>query len=173
MRSAHAATAAKPAASTAAIKEPTMSTKKNANRAARAAGVLTRAEKRAAKRKPSPSAQRARAASKAQKAKAKKPKTPKEPKAAKPSKPAEVKTEAGPNTPRPGSKLELIASLLNRPEGTTTAEVLKACEWPSVSMPQQAKALGISLLKKKIDGVNRYFNAANVRAEEPAEAAAA
>jgi len=57
---------------------------------------------------------------------------------------------------RPGSKLEIIAGLLRRPEGCTTADVLKATEWPSVSMPQQAKAAGITLKKEKKDGVTVY-----------------
>lgn len=57
---------------------------------------------------------------------------------------------------RPGSKLEIIARLLRRPEGCTTADVLKATEWPSVSMPQQAKAAGITLVKEKKDGVTVY-----------------
>lgn len=57
---------------------------------------------------------------------------------------------------RPGSKLEIIVGLLTRPEGCTTADVLKATEWPSVSMPQQAKAAGITLKKEKVDGRTVY-----------------
>ena len=49
---------------------------------------------------------------------------------------------------RPGSKLETIVGLLKRPEGCTTAEVLKATGWPSVSMPQQARAAGLKLSKE-------------------------
>lgn len=58
--------------------------------------------------------------------------------------------------PRPGSKLAKIATMLKRPSGCTAAEVMKACDWPSVSMPQQAKAAGIRLKKEKVDGVTRY-----------------
>lgn len=57
---------------------------------------------------------------------------------------------------RPGSKLESIGKMLSKKEGCTTADVLAATDWPSVSMPQQAKALGITLHKKKVDGVTRY-----------------
>lgn len=58
---------------------------------------------------------------------------------------------------RPGSKLEAIAKLLGRKEGCTTADVLKATGWPSVSMPQQAKAAGLVLRKEKVDGITHYF----------------
>lgn len=57
------------------------------------------------------------------------------------------------------SKVALIAGLLTRKEGCTTADVLKACDWPSVSMPQQAKAAGLKL-RKEMDGkVTRYYAA--------------
>lgn len=58
---------------------------------------------------------------------------------------------------RPGSKLETIVGLLRRPQGCTTADVLKATEWPAVSMPQQAKAAGLTLRKEKKDGVTVYY----------------
>jgi hypothetical protein len=57
---------------------------------------------------------------------------------------------------RPGSKLEIIVGLLTRPQGCTTAEVLKATDWPAVSMPQQARAAGLTLQKEKKDGVTVY-----------------
>lgn len=57
---------------------------------------------------------------------------------------------------RPGSKVELVAKLLQRPQGCTTADVLKATGWPSVSMPQQAKAAGLTLKKEKDGKVTRY-----------------
>src|ERR1035437_6542130 len=50
---------------------------------------------------------------------------------------------------RPGSKVEIIAGLLKRPEGCTTADVLQATGWPAVSMPAQAKAAGLTLTKEK------------------------
>lgn len=70
------------------------------------------------------------------------------------------KTEGG---VRLGSKLETIVGLLRRPEGCTTAQVLEATAWPSVSMPQQAKAAGIELYKEKVDGRTIYRDAATVK----------
>lgn len=64
-----------------------------------------------------------------------------------------------PTGEKPATKLDLIASLLKRKEGCTTADVLKATEWPAVSMPQQAKAAGLKLKKVKEGRVTRYFAA--------------
>lgn len=66
-----------------------------------------------------------------------------------------------PNAPtkavRPGSKMETIRGLLTRRNGCTAAEIKESCNWPSVSVPQQAKSLGITLHKHKgEDGVTRY-----------------
>jgi hypothetical protein len=62
---------------------------------------------------------------------------------------------------RAGSKVHLVAGLLTRKEGCTNEEVLKATGWPSVSMPQQAKAAGLSLRKEKEKGKpTRYFGKA-------------
>jgi hypothetical protein len=55
------------------------------------------------------------------------------------------------------SKAAIIGALLGKPEGTTTAEILAATGWPSVSVPAQAKACGLELRKEKIDGVLRYY----------------
>lgn len=60
---------------------------------------------------------------------------------------------------RPGSKLEIIVGLLRRKEGCTTADVLKATGWPSVSMPQQANAAGIKLATEKDGRITRYREA--------------
>lgn len=57
---------------------------------------------------------------------------------------------------RPGSKLEIIVGLLTRKEGCTAADVMSATDWPSVSMPQQAKAAGLKLKKVKDGRVTRY-----------------
>lgn len=73
-------------------------------------------------------------------------------KGAKPKKPA--KATAG------GSKVETIGKLLLRPSGCTTADVLAATGWPSVSMPQQAKAAGLRLRREKEGKVSRYFGSA-------------
>ncbi len=58
---------------------------------------------------------------------------------------------------RPGSKLEIVVGLLKRPEGCTAADVLKATEWPAVSMPQQARAAGLTLRQEKDGKVTRYW----------------
>lgn len=68
-----------------------------------------------------------------------------------------TKQAKSPAMPRKGeSKIEMIARLLKRKEGCTTAEVLAATQWPSVSMPQQAKAAGLRLTKEKDGRVTRY-----------------
>jgi rubrerythrin len=76
-----------------------------------------------------------------------------------PKKPGAAKKEAG--AIRAGSKLEMVVGLLTRKEGCTTADVLAATEWPSVSMPQQALAAGLKLRKEKAKGeVTRYYGTA-------------
>lgn len=54
-------------------------------------------------------------------------------------------------------KAAIIGELLQRPEGCTTKDILAATGWPSVSVPAQAKAVGLVLSKEKRDGVTRYF----------------
>ena len=73
--------------------------------------------------------------------------------------PKSAHDSGGEKTIRPGSKLEIIADLLRRPEGCTTADILKATDWPAVSVPQQARAAGIKLRKEKRDRVTVYFAA--------------
>ena len=59
---------------------------------------------------------------------------------------------------RPGSKLETVVGLLTRKGGCTAKDVLAATGWPTVSLPQQAKAAGLTLRKEKPeDGPTRYF----------------
>jgi hypothetical protein len=76
-----------------------------------------------------------------------------------PKTPKAAKTTENGDGPREGSKLAIIYGLLTRKEGCTTKEVLEACKWPAVSMPQQAKALGITLRKEKDGSASRYFAA--------------
>lgn len=71
-------------------------------------------------------------------------------------KPAPAKKAAAGKGVRAGSKLEIVVRLLQRAGGCTTKDVLKATGWPAVSMPQQAKAAGLTLKKEKVDGVTRY-----------------
>lgn len=92
---------------------------------------------------------------------AKKPAAKKAPakKAAKKASTAKARTPiaAGAKVIRPGSKLEIVVGLLTRKEGCTAAEVLAACEWPAVSMPQQARAAGLTLRQEKDGKVTRYW----------------
>jgi hypothetical protein len=68
--------------------------------------------------------------------------------------PARMNDKSGKNAK---SKTEIIADLLRRKEGCTTADVLKAVNWPAVSMPQQAKAANIKLKKVKEGKITRYY----------------
>jgi hypothetical protein len=76
-------------------------------------------------------------------------------KAKKPASEAKTKT-AGPS--RGQSKTAMVGEMLLRFDGCTAAEVMAACNWPSVSMPQQAKACGLTLRKDKVSGEpTRYY----------------
>jgi hypothetical protein len=71
--------------------------------------------------------------------------------------------EAAPKArkPREGkSKAEMVGDLLLRPEGCTTADILAATGWPAVSVPAQAKLVGLTLRKEKVPGqATRYWGA--------------
>lgn len=58
------------------------------------------------------------------------------------------------------SKMSIISKLLNRANGCTTADVLEATGWPSVSMPAMAKALKVRLHKDKEKGKATRYRAA-------------
>lgn len=62
---------------------------------------------------------------------------------------------------RPGSKLEIVVDLLTRRKGCTAAEILAACNWPAVSVPQQARAAGLTLRQEKEGKVTRYWGTAS------------
>lgn len=72
---------------------------------------------------------------------------------------AKAKKTVNGNGVREGSKAELIAKMLKRPNGCTTKEVLKATGWPTVSMPAQAAMAGLKLRKEKTDKGLRYYAA--------------
>lgn len=76
------------------------------------------------------------------------------PKTAKPKKTAKAK-----QGPAKDSKAAMIGNMLRRKNGCTSKEVLKATGWPAVSMPAQAKLVGVKLKKVKEDGRLRYFAA--------------
>lgn len=74
-------------------------------------------------------------------------------------KPTQKKASVKPHnekTVRSGTKTAMVANLLRRSNGCTTADVLKATGWPSVSMPAMARAIGVKLAKEKDGSVTRY-----------------
>lgn len=70
---------------------------------------------------------------------------------------AKSDTPRAPRTSTGRTKAEIIGDMLLRPEGTTAKEVCSAMNWPSVSMPAQAKAAGLTLHKEKVDGIMKYW----------------
>ena len=119
--------------------------------AKKAADAAKRKEEAAEKKAIRDAAKKAKAASTPQKP-AGKPKPATAPKAAPKAKLA--------SEPRKGSKTAIIGDLLKRKEGCTTAEILAATGWPAVSVPQQAKAIGVGLRKERKPGeVTRYWAA--------------
>jgi hypothetical protein len=68
--------------------------------------------------------------------------------------------KASGNGARAGSKTEVVAKLLMRSGGCTTADILKATGWPAVSVPALSKAAGLKLRKEKEKGSpTRYYGA--------------
>jgi hypothetical protein len=51
-----------------------------------------------------------------------------------------------------GTKMRTIEALLRRKKGVTAKEMRTALGWPSVSIPQRARQLGIKVRKE-----TRYF----------------
>lgn len=78
-----------------------------------------------------------------------------------------IETETGTRTVtvrartiRPGTKLAIVADLLLRQEGTTRAEAMAATGWPSISMQDNARQLGLVLRSTRgFGGTLRYFGA--------------
>lgn len=57
-----------------------------------------------------------------------------------------------------GSKTVIVSKLLTRKGGCTSADILTATGWPSVSVPAMAKAAGLTLRKENIGGRQfRYY----------------
>ena len=54
------------------------------------------------------------------------------------------------------SKTATVAKLLLRPNGCTRADILKATEWPSVSVQAMAVASGLKLITDKSERPFRY-----------------
>lgn len=61
------------------------------------------------------------------------------------------------NVARPGTKAHRIGQMFLRPEGVTGQEVMAEMNWPSVSMPQQARSCGIAYTTLRTGRVVRYF----------------
>jgi hypothetical protein len=53
-----------------------------------------------------------------------------------------------PSRAKRGKKMQIIERLLRRKRGCTAAEVRAALGWPTVSIPQRAKQLGIKTRKE-------------------------
>jgi hypothetical protein len=66
---------------------------------------------------------------------------------------------AGPvrNRARVGSKAHQVGQMLLRPEGVTGREICTALNWPSVSIPQQARACGLEFTTQRTGREVRYF----------------
>ena len=69
-------------------------------------------------------------------------------------------TKAKAAKPNGKTKIAMIGNLLNRKDGCTRKDVLEATGWPSVSLQQRARELGVKLRKDKQSGQpTRYFAA--------------
>jgi hypothetical protein len=66
-------------------------------------------------------------------------------------------SETAVNQARRGSKAYTIGEMLLRPEGVTGREIMAAVNWPSVSIPQQAKMCGIEFTTQRTGREVRYF----------------
>ena len=61
------------------------------------------------------------------------------------------------NQARPGSKAHRIGEMLLRPEGVTGREICTEMNWPSVSIPAQARAAGLTVTSQRTGREVRYF----------------
>jgi len=69
------------------------------------------------------------------------------------------KRTSGKRTSRKGDKSEAIRALLTRKEGCTTADIKAATSWPTVSVPDTARRLGLRLTQQKQGRSTRYWGA--------------
>lgn len=109
---------------------------------------------------------------------AKRPKTAAAPSSAPARKPVKDTGDKTPSAGRPAEKQDTIRKLLAskskaaNKHGCTAKEVMEACNWPSVSMPQQAAALDLTLYKFKPEGQpTRYASSPFPGQEAPAPTA--
>jgi len=61
------------------------------------------------------------------------------------------------NQARPGSKAHRIGEMLLRPEGVTGREICSEMGWPSVSIPAQARAAGLTVTSQRMGRTVRYY----------------
>jgi Putative amidoligase enzyme len=61
------------------------------------------------------------------------------------------------NQARPGSKAHRIGEMLLRPEGVSGREICREMNWPSVSIPAQARAAGLTVTSQRTGREVRYF----------------
>jgi hypothetical protein len=73
-----------------------------------------------------------------------------------------VASGASANKARIGSKAWRVGQMLLRAEGVTGPEIMTALSWPSVSIPAQARACGLSFTTQRMGRVVRYFARASV-----------
>jgi hypothetical protein len=84
----------------------------------------------------------------------------------------QLAAEPGCGVNKPATKYSKIKNMLLAPGGTTVKDILGEINWPSISMPATAAALGLKLTKWNEGGVLKY-KGTSMSAEEIAEAKAA
>lgn len=72
------------------------------------------------------------------------------------------------NQARHGSKAWLVGQMLLRPEGVTGREIMAALNWPSVSIPAQARACGLAFTTRREGREVRYWAVTGAAAQEVA-----
>ena len=70
------------------------------------------------------------------------------------------------NRARRGTKAHRIGEMLLRPEGVTGREIMAEMNWPSVSVPAQARAAGLRVVSQRMGREVRYF-AERAQAQTP------
>lgn len=75
---------------------------------------------------------------------------------------AAADTPASPRTPRPGSKLAQVLTLLAAPEGTTIPELMEATGWQSHTVRGAlagviTRKLGRTITSQKVEGRGRVY----------------
>jgi hypothetical protein len=76
---------------------------------------------------------------------------------AQPRKPQSSKSR--PAAKQPGRKMKIIRDFLLRPEGVTYDQLTNAIGWPSISVPERARQLGLNVVTERYPETGRklYF----------------